>query len=337
MASQVDQVAAAVTAAYIARQRRLAMTLTRDLILLVRQVFTPGEAGASWAATKMQLESLIRARRQLSADLAARYYVDLRWVSLNPQQAPHLRPEATAKLPETRRPPAREVLKSAPQASRRSSTPLEPAAELEDLADALGLDDLSETQAWAELERIAPAQPEDLDADRLDANLNATGIASYKRALRAGQTPDRAVDTMAVNLAGSATTLTLEGGREVIRDSADADDEAIGWLRVPDADPCSWCAMLASRGAVYRSEQTAGRAKNDQFTGEGQFKWHDQCGCTAIPVFDPDDPHLRAAEDLYDQWLRETQGHSGNNAVNAWRRYWENRDQFQSAAESNAG
>ena len=74
---------------------------------------------------------------------------------------------------------------------------------------------------------------------------------------------------------------------------------------------------------------TAGRNKNDKFTGEGQFKWHDHCGCTAAPVFDPDDPHLRRAEDLYDQWLQETQGHSGKAAVNAWRRYWENRDQEQ--------
>jgi hypothetical protein len=129
----------------------------------------------------------------------------------------------------------------------------------------------------------------------------------------------------------------LESGREVVRNAAESDDDAIGWIRVPDEDPCSWCAMLASRGAVYRSEGTAGRDKNDKFIGEGQFKWHDHCGCTAIAVFDPDDPHLKNAEDLYDQWLRETQGYSGKAAVNAWRRYWENRGTRQpGSGEGNA-
>ena len=207
------------------------------------------------------------------------------------------------------------------------------------LEQRLGLDGLTEDEAWAELDRIAPVRPSDLDAERVEANLNATGIAAYEKALRAGQTPNQAVDTMAVNLSGSATTLALEGGREVIRDAAQSDEEAIGWIRVPDADPCSWCAMLASRpgasqGQFYRSEGTAGRNQNAKFVGDGEFKWHDHCGCTAVPVFDPEDPHLRRAEDLYDQWLDRTQGHSGKAAVNAWRRYWENRDQPEQSSDS---
>lgn len=323
MAPQSEEAAAAVTAAYIARQQLLAMALTRDAVLLVRQVFAPGVPGPSWAATKVSLDSLIRERRRLAGDLAARYYVDLRRVSLTtgPQA---LRPEATAKMPTVQRTSARDVIRSVDRQEQRRPVTVEPAETLE---DQLGLDSFTEEEAWAELERIAPASPSDLVADRVNANLNATGIATYERALRAGQTPDRAVDTMAVNLSGSATTLALEGGREVIRDAAQADEEAIGWIRVPDADPCSWCAMLASRGAVFRSAGTAGRNKNARFVGEGQFKWHDHCSCTAVPVWDPNDPQLTRAEDLYDQWLRETQGHSGKAAVKAWRRYWDNRDE----------
>jgi len=329
VASQAEQAAAAVTAAYIARQRLLALTLTRDLVLLVRQVFAPGVPGLSWASTKVQLGALIRDRRRVAGDLAARYYVDLRRVSLEPPRARLLRPEATARVPVVQRPAARDVVESvARQAQHR---PVQPELTLE---DAFGLDPLSEREAWAELDRIAAAHPTVLDADRLDANLNVTGIASFEKALRAGQTPNQAVDTMAVNLAGSATTLTLEAAREVVRDAAQADEEAFGWIRVTDEDPCSWCAMLASRpgasqGQFYRSAGTAGRDKNANFDGAGQFKWHDHCGCTAVPVFSTEDPHLRRAEDLYDLWLNETQGHSQKAAVNAWRRYWDHRDQPQ--------
>lgn len=310
MASQSES-ATAVTAAYIARQQLLMSVLARDLIRLIGEVFKPSSPGSSWSATKLALDGLIRDRRRMSADLAARYYVDVRQASLTPARRQRAFPARTEPQP-------------APALAR---TPAEPATAEPELSLEADLEDFDEESAWAELEKIAPVEPGDLDDDRLDSNLNATGIGSYQRALRAGQTPAKAVDTMAMNLTGSATTLTLEGGREIVRAAAEGDDEAIGWLRVTDADPCSWCSMLASRVAVYRSAGTAGREINDRFTGEGQFKWHDHCGCNAIPVFDPDDPHVRAAEDLYDQWLRETQGHSGKAAVNAWRRYWENREQ----------
>lgn len=335
MASQAEQTAAAVTAAYIARQRLLTLTLTRDLIVLVRQLFTPDRPGPSWAATRTQAGTLIRDRHRLAADLAARYYVDLRRVSLQPAQARRLRPEATREPEVAERPPARDVIETVNQEAEQRRLRVEPTA---GLRDDLGLDTLTERDAWAELEQLTRTTPNDLGEDRLEANLNATGIVSYQKALRAGQTPDQAVDTMAVNMAGSATTLALEGGREVIHDAATGDEDALGWIRVTDADPCSWCAMLASRaaapqGAFYRSEGTAGRDKNDKFTGDGQFKWHDHCGCTAVPVFHDDDPHLQRAEDLYDQWLDATQGHSGKKAVNAWRRYWENQDERQPERE----
>lgn len=165
--------------------------------------------------------------------------------------------------------------------------------------------------------------PMDLPEERLFANLDATGIGSYSRSVRAGAPPAKAGDAAAVNLSGAGTRLALEGGRSVVADTAKDDAEAIGWARVTDADPCSWCLMLVSRGAVYRSAATAGRLKNDRFTGDGQFKFHDHCGCTAAPVWSADDPVLDRADDLYDQWQSVTSGFSGGDAINVWRRYWE--------------
>lgn len=326
MATRAEQAAAAaVTATYVARQRILATALTRDLILLVRQLFVPATPGPSWAATKVQLDTLVRARRGRAAGLAARYYVDLRGVYLPPTGGPRLPVEVAASAGEVERPSAREVLDAVTREPQ--SAPVRADTPVADLDAEFGLGDIGDADVWAELGRIAGVQPSDLDDDRVESNLDTTGIAAYQKAVRAGQAPEQATDTMAVNLAGSVTRLAQEGGREVIRDAVEGDDEAIGWIRITDADPCSWCVMLASRGAVFRSAGTAGRTQNGRFDGEGQFKWHDHCGCTAQPIFDPDDPRLEKAEDLYDQWLRATQGHSGKAAVNAWRRHWDNRDQ----------
>jgi hypothetical protein len=171
-----------------------------------------------------------------------------------------------------------------------------------------------------------PAPPIDLDEDRLLKSIDATGIATYQKSLRSGATPEKAVERAAVTESGNASRLALEGGRSVIDQTVQEDDAAIGWARVTDADPCSWCAAMASRGAVYRNERTAGQSVNSHFVGEGQFKFHDHCGCVAAPVFDPDDPVLDAADNLYDRWLQVTAGHSGADALNVWRRYWEGRE-----------
>lgn len=40
--------------------------------------------------------------------------------------------------------------------------------------------------------------------------------------------------------------------------------------------PCGFCAMLASRGPVYKSSQTAGQPAN---------RFHHSCRCTVVPVF----------------------------------------------------
>lgn len=171
-----------------------------------------------------------------------------------------------------------------------------------------------------------PRLPDPLPDGQILKTIDATGIGTFQRSLRAGATPEQAVDRAAVTLSGAASRLALDGGRSVVDTAVQDDDEAIGWLRVTDADPCSWCLMMVSRGAIYRSEQTAGRSKASQFTGGSEFAWHDHCGCQAVPIWDPGDSRLDRADDLYDQWVKVTAGTSGRDAINAWRRYWDNRD-----------
>ncbi|MFJ4785149.1 hypothetical protein [Streptomyces sp. NPDC088794] len=181
-----------------------------------------------------------------------------------------------------------------------------------------------------------PAGPLQLAIARLESSLDVTGPVEFKKAIAAGRSPQQAMDAAAVRMVGSTQYLALEGARSVISKSVDSDDQATGWSRVTDADPCAWCAMLASRGPIYKSERTAGRDQNARFEGDGAFKYHDHCACQAWPAFTLDEPFIGIAEKLYDDWLRETRGTGGKRAVNAFRRWWEaeGRSAYATAGQS---
>lgn len=162
-----------------------------------------------------------------------------------------------------------------------------------------------------------PPAPSVLELPRLEAMLDVTGPVEFKRAIAAGKTEQQAVDAAAVRMAGSTQYLALEGGRSVMQEAIRHDERATGWSRVTDNDPCAWCAMLASRGPVYKSAKTAGDPR------KGGNSYHDHCGCQAWPAFTMDEPFVGLAESLYGDWRRETRGTGGQDAVNAFRRWWE--------------
>lgn len=162
-----------------------------------------------------------------------------------------------------------------------------------------------------------PEGPLELAIGRLEASLDVTGPVEFKKAIAAGKTPEQAMDAAAVRMVGSTQYLALEGGRSVMKQSIEADEQATGYARVTDNDPCHWCAMLASRGPVYKTARTAGDPR------QGGDRYHDHCGCVAVPSFTLNEPFVGAAERLYDDWLRVTRGTGGRNAVNTWRRWWE--------------
>lgn len=73
------------------------------------------------------------------------------------------------------------------------------------------------------------------------------------------------------------------------------------------AGACAWCAMLATRGAVYRSESTAMAAS------------HDHCKCSPVTVFpgenyQPPDYYARY-EDAYEKAVRDLGGARDPKAV----------------------
>lgn len=162
-----------------------------------------------------------------------------------------------------------------------------------------------------------PEGPLQLAVDRMESSLDVTGPVEFKKAIAAGKSPQQAMDAAAVRMVGSTQYLALEGGRSVMKQSIEADERATGYARVTDNDPCHWCAMLASRGPVYKSAKTAGDPR------QGGDRYHDHCACQAWPAFTLNEPFVGLAEKLYDDWLRVTRGTGGRNAVNTWRRWWE--------------
>jgi hypothetical protein len=109
------------------------------------------------------------------------------------------------------------------------------------------------------------------------------------------------------NDVGEAGKLVLSGGRRTLIAGVDQDRRALGWERVTSGSPCSFCLMLAARGPVYGERGS-------------QFEAHGHCSCTGEPVFERG---LSPSSDLADEWSDVTEGLSGKDARNAWRRHVE--------------
>ncbi len=102
-------------------------------------------------------------------------------------------------------------------------------------------------------------------------------------------------------------------GREAVVDTAERGGVGVGWARVlSGAENCARCVMLASRGPVYKSRESAGGG------GRG---FHDHCDCRAVLVRNGHDWEGREAFELYeDLWSEATKGYSGHAAELALRR-----------------
>ena len=77
--------------------------------------------------------------------------------------------------------------------------------------------------------------------------------------------------------AGAVQRLVQQGGRDTLHRNVREDPSEPRWARAPQgAETCAWCRMLASRGAVYLSRESAGGDDNN---------WHNDCDCQPVPVW----------------------------------------------------
>lgn len=159
------------------------------------------------------------------------------------------------------------------------------------------------------LQALGPAKQDqfiaDLEADKLT-------VEEYRAAL------DQAHLKAGSQQAAAAARIGMNGGRTTSWLLQENDKRAIGYVRVSlTGTPCGWCAMLISRGPVYKSASSAGYGEGDQY--------HDNCHCIAVPVFSDNqyqnDPRFALNRQYAEQWPQVTKGLRGKQALSAWRRF----------------
>lgn len=107
--------------------------------------------------------------------------------------------------------------------------------------------------------------------------------------------------------------------REAFTDAVESDDDddgpEVGWARVlTGAESCGFCAMLASRGPVYKSKKTASDAG-----GVDGKAYHDNCDCEVVLVREDQDWVGREEYEALEQlWASSTAGTNGKSALKAF-------------------
>lgn len=125
--------------------------------------------------------------------------------------------------------------------------------------------------------------------------------------LRADNPKPGVEQIVAQRVTSGAERMVLDVGRQTIVTNTLRDTKASGWERVTEPGTCAFCALLASRGAVYRSEQA------------GDFTSHDHCRCHAAPIFGAYHPsaQVRSWQALY---ASASAGRRGAEVVPAFRK-----------------
>lgn len=123
--------------------------------------------------------------------------------------------------------------------------------------------------------------------------------------------------------ANAAVRHVTTAGHDQIYANVQSDELAQGWYRTTKAGCCYFCAMLASRGAVYKEDSFA--ESNVRHQGPGDQKVHDSCGCGLRPFYNSADPLPDQTEEFEKLWVAEGAPHSGAEAVKRFRQAYEGR------------
>jgi len=205
---------------------------------------------------------------------------------------------------------------------RIADVPVDPL--IQNLMDVEGQDDIRPIQIdeyeWPEAmsyEEVEEAYRRLLRKQAVDHSTDAV------KTIRADEdlTPDLAITQIEVAHAaagsigsGTVDAVGMEGGREVINRAIQDDKLVKAVARGTSSDPCAFCAMLASRGFVYKSEKTA-------FVGDDVEKVHINCHCFPIVRFTRQSELPEMNRYFQEKWPEVTAGYYGLEARKAWRRW----------------
>ncbi|QNO01034.1 capsid maturation protein [Mycobacterium phage CELFI] len=167
-------------------------------------------------------------------------------------------------------------------------------------------------------------------AQEIQTAMRVRGPVEVKRQVARAKPEAEAMEAGKAKSEGTGATKATDGGRSEVLQFVQREaprrlkqGRAIGYARKTDNNPCYFCAILASQGAVFYKEdafavsnsklrQVKWSSNSDKgarraFIGDGPAKVHDNCQCTMRPVFSEKDKWDERAKYFLDLW--EQYGH----------------------------
>src|SRR5699024_9201806 len=126
------------------------------------------------------------------------------------------------------------------------------------------------------------------DERRVARDLELAGPMYIKSLVGRGYSPTEAHSYAYSRMLGVGRKHAMDGGRGLIEATSGKDRRAIGYRRVTGADPCTFCAMLASRGAMFGSQRSHSVYSSEESARVRSYdggRYHLHCGCTAEIVY----------------------------------------------------
>lgn len=150
--------------------------------------------------------------------------------------------------------------------------------------------------------------PAVVDDGVLKTSLRVTGPVAFKKHMTISGDPDVSRRVMTSTLSRTAASRVLDGDRDTVMATFAETDQLVGWRRVINStNPCAFCLLLVSRGAVYDKKSVGFQAHKPG------------CSCTAEPLYEHEEEPADVLA-LRDRWDEVTAGFSGQDAINAFRR-----------------
>lgn len=190
---------------------------------------------------------------------------------------------------------------------------------------------------------VVPDAGEVVEFDPFPLKEAAKSLAIEANALTKQQMPgpeDGLMDAALKRSSGAAVRHAIDGQRNVTSNLLKFDRKIQGYARFTDGDPCYFCAILASQGAVFgKGSYIDSDAKFDAPNGIEYppgfipAKVHNNCACSLRPVYTKDRWDSEAKFYL-GQWLdvtkaRENRGLSWQAKVNRFRRQFKTFDRAE--------
>jgi len=89
---------------------------------------------------------------------------------------------------------------------------------------------------------------------------------------------EQRLDAAEVKSEAVAQKLVVDSGRGTVHNAVQRDKQAVGYARAAALGACAFCRLMATRGMVFKSAESAGRNANSQFSGnDSTVKFHDNC------------------------------------------------------------